>query len=1006
MKCASFETCNFCSAFDPKFNENLESSSLEVRAPRNDENANVESCTALATCARDANQTAALQDPPSDWTVACAPLRDCPTDGYCNTCSYALNRATNAYESPTPRIEPGYCPYRPTSGANFPPQASCDSMGVCSCCRSSSRESGYSLRCLGSSSKELTVPARDTLPDQPPRNIFRDEPSCDSVGVCSFCARNGLGACPYRPRPIANDHPQPSCDSMGICSVCGGVESEDSNVSFRPDASCDSMGVCSVCGGNSVGGSNATFRPEASCDSMGVCSVCARSDAGGSNATFRPDASCDSMGVCSVCAKNSVDVSSSNESRPTSGANDEQLSSVVNYQPEASCDSMGVCSVCGKNDFQVQNTNENRPPSNASNYRPATRNNFPSQPAFDSMGANELRPQSGASGYRPPSTATSYRPEPNYESMGASELRSPSRTNFRTDPTYDSMGANEFRPQSGASYNGQPSRSSLRQEPGYDSMDANEFGPQSGASGYRPLSTTTNFLPEPRYDSMGASDFRPQSGASYHEPPARSTFRQEPAYDTMDANEYRPESGASEFRSTSRCNFQSEPTYDSMGANEFRPQSGASYHEPPTRSTFRPESGYNSMGANDFRSPSCASGNRPPSSVHFRDEPSCDSMGVCSICGKNDVATTNLSESRPPPSVYDSRPPSKSYMQDQPSCNSIGLCEDCAAGSSGRISRPSDVAPCDSANLCDFCGGNARSDRPQSERSNTLADGRKTNFRFADDVTEPSGKCGDECLQQINFIRSTIPEYNTSNRVESYDTKNQSELVDSTRMTQEARLAELSRNGNIVIRTAYVTIQPYDLAKPVQDLMQGASARNFADTFSSAASLGVDSASQTDHRPSKKQGLKFENSTESESNHSLRPSADFFRPSKQQERKSTRPMRAQSSLLIQNDYIALDDLRRSSKSMTSMARLSKKQPNKWQSAAAKIRHQNMEYEALLAALETTSDRKTADRILREMDTCKANIRCSVKAAMLEQRRNKTEKFDPIPIAIFDNFAPV
>lgn len=117
-------------------------------------------------------------------------------------------------------------------------------------------------------------------------------------------------------------------------------------------------------------------------------------------------------------------------------------------------------------------------------------------------------------------------------------------------------------------------------------------------------------------------------------------------------------------------------------------------------------------------------------------------------------------------------------------------------------------------------------------------------------------------------------------------------------------------------------------------------------------------------------------------------------------------MRAQSSLLIQNDYIALDDLRRSSKSMTSMARLSKKQPNKWQSAAAKIRHQNMEYEALLAALETTSDRKTADRILREMDTCKANIRCSVKAAMLEQRRNKTEKFDPIPIAIFDNFAPV
>lgn len=255
----------------------------------------------------------------------------------------------------------------------------------------------------------------------------------------------------------------------------------------------------------------------------------------------------------------------------------------------------------------------------------------------------------------------------------------------------------------------------------------------------------------------------------------------------------------------------------------------------------------------------------------------------------------------------------------------------------------------------------------------------------------------------------TIPVYTHPNQPKNYGLNNPNGTFDCDLgepcdpvWDQETHSPKLNNNESIVIRTAYVTIQPYDLPMRIPDL-------SFGQMLSSGASLrSVTAPHAGKHgatRTSSKQ--RFLAATESESSQSMRSSADFFKASKPTGRlgeptKPVKPARAKSSVLINNDLISFDDLRRTSQSMTSMGKLFRKIPSKMQSAAAKIRQQNMEYASLLESLQKTSDKKVADRILRQMESCKSNIRSSIKHAMFEQRKNQTERFDPIPIALFDN----
>lgn len=212
---------------------------------------------------------------------------------------------------------------------------------------------------------------------------------------------------------------------------------------------------------------------------------------------------------------------------------------------------------------------------------------------------------------------------------------------------------------------------------------------------------------------------------------------------------------------------------------------------------------------------------------------------------------------------------------------------------------------------------------------------------------------------------------------------------------QDAHLPKL--NENIVIRTAYVTIQPYDLPKSVRKEHY----QTKIPDMNSGVSLRTDTARHRAYRESAKQSLLSDSTavTESESSQSMRSSSDFFNASKQTGKLEVpaNPTKAKSSVMIKNDAISFDNLRRTSQSMTSMAKLFQKVPNKMQSVAAEIRYQNMEYAALLESLQKTSDRKTSDRIQRKMESCKSKIRSSIKLAMFEQRKNKSERFEPIPI---------
>lgn len=214
----------------------------------------------------------------------------------------------------------------------------------------------------------------------------------------------------------------------------------------------------------------------------------------------------------------------------------------------------------------------------------------------------------------------------------------------------------------------------------------------------------------------------------------------------------------------------------------------------------------------------------------------------------------------------------------------------------------------------------------------------------------------------------------------------------------------LEEGDQIIIREAHVSIHPVTRIEYTKKPTRSASKKAFVKPFPETLNQGADGP-QGKVKILKRNEKHNDISSLDSANEGIRTSLDFFKQPQTAHAAPGLAIQTQSSLVINKDEHAGKDDPRKTQSMTLVGKLLQKTPSKLQDRRNELVRKNQEYQLLSDEFKlncNTLSVQERENLSARLENVKSQLRNTVKDVMLEQRRNKNEKFEPIEIALVDD----